>query len=82
MPKDESAGELDSEGQLKPGESCLTEWNETEGTVKSGYLGFRSTSPSARFTTINNKFLLAVSDKHLKFWDMDQPKPIYALELS
>ena len=82
MPKDESAGELDSEGQLKPGESCLTEWNETEGTVKSGYLGFRSTSPSARFTTINNKFLLAVSDKHLKFWDKDQPNPIYALELS
>eukprot|EP00958_Prasinococcus_capsulatus_P029257 scaffold7382_cov406-Prasinococcus_capsulatus_cf.AAC.28 len=82
MPKDGTTGALGSSDQLGKGDSCLTEWNETEGTIKGGYLGFRSTATSARFASIKNKFLVAVSDGYLKFWDMDLPKPIHSFNLS
>ncbi|KAI3844774.1 hypothetical protein MKX03_003418 [Papaver bracteatum] len=58
-----------------PGQGCTTmllENNESEGTVKRTYIGFRKRSTGVvQFDTTKNRFL-AVGDEFLiKVWDMD-----------
>ncbi|WOL18286.1 protein TPR2-like [Canna indica] len=59
-------------GTSKDGESHLVEWNETEGSIKRTYLGFRKRSLEVvQFDTTRNRFLAAGDEFMIKFWDMD-----------
>lgn len=59
-------------GTSKDGESHLVEWNETEGSIKRNYEGFRKRSLGVvQFDTTRNKFLAAGDEFQIKFWDMD-----------
>ncbi|KAK8946288.1 Topless-related protein 1 [Platanthera guangdongensis] len=54
----------------KPGDRV--EWNESEGSVKRTYSGFRKRSNGVvQFDTTKNRFLAAGDDFMVKFWDMD-----------
>lgn len=65
-------GRLFSCGTSKEGESHLVEWNESEGTVKRSYSGFRKRSLGVvQFDTTRNRFLAAGDEFQIKFWDMD-----------
>ncbi|CAA7411003.1 unnamed protein product [Spirodela intermedia] len=59
-------------GTSKDGESHLVEWNETEGSIKRTYSGFRKRSTGVvQFDTTRNRFLAAGDEFQIKFWDMD-----------
>ncbi|KAK1286085.1 Topless-related protein 1 [Acorus calamus] len=59
-------------GTSKEGDSYLVEWNETEGSIKRTYLGFRKRSLGVvQFDTTKNRFLAAGDEFQIKFWDMD-----------
>ncbi|MQM07473.1 hypothetical protein Taro_040313 [Colocasia esculenta] len=59
-------------GTSKDGESHLVEWNETEGSIKRAYSGFRKRSTGVvQFDTTRNRFLAAGDEFQIKFWDMD-----------
>ncbi|MQM06666.1 hypothetical protein Taro_039491 [Colocasia esculenta] len=59
-------------GTSKEGESHLVEWNETEGSIKRTYSGFRKRSTGVvQFDTTRNHFLAAGDEFQIKFWDMD-----------
>ncbi|XP_042409639.1 protein TOPLESS-RELATED PROTEIN 2-like isoform X1 [Zingiber officinale] len=59
-------------GTSKDGDSHLVEWNETEGTIKRTYTGFRKHSLGVvQFDTTRNRFLAAGDEFQIKFWDMD-----------
>ncbi|KAH7668741.1 WD40 repeat-containing protein [Dioscorea alata] len=59
-------------GTSKDGESHLVEWNETEGSVKRTYSGFKRRSLGVvQFDTTRNRFLAAGDEFMIKFWDMD-----------
>ncbi|KAK7379199.1 hypothetical protein VNO80_04654 [Phaseolus coccineus] len=59
-------------GTSKDGESFLVEWNETEGTIKRTYNGFKKKSAGVvQFDTTQNRFLAAGEDGQIKFWEMD-----------
>ncbi|MQL85482.1 hypothetical protein Taro_017988 [Colocasia esculenta] len=59
-------------GTSKDGESHLVEWNETEGSIKRSYTGFRKRSLGVvQFDTTRNRFLAAGDEFQIKFWDMD-----------
>ncbi|CAA6669573.1 unnamed protein product [Spirodela intermedia] len=59
-------------GTSKEGESHLVEWNETEGSIKRTYSGFRKSSLGVvQFDTTKNRFLAAGDEFLIKFWDMD-----------
>ncbi|CAA6667022.1 unnamed protein product [Spirodela intermedia] len=59
-------------GTSKDGESHLVEWNETEGSIKRTYSGFRKRSSGVvQFDTTRNRFLAAGDEFLIKFWDMD-----------
>ncbi|XP_042420802.1 protein TOPLESS-RELATED PROTEIN 2-like isoform X1 [Zingiber officinale] len=59
-------------GTSKDGDSHLVEWNETEGTIKRTYSGFRKHSSGVvQFDTTRNRFLAAGDEFMIKFWDMD-----------
>ncbi|KAJ0968054.1 hypothetical protein J5N97_024971 [Dioscorea zingiberensis] len=60
-------------GTSKEGDSHLVEWNETEGSVKRTYSGFRKRSLGVvvQFDTTRNRFLAAGDEFMVKFWDMD-----------
>ncbi|XP_031269555.1 topless-related protein 3 isoform X1 [Pistacia vera] len=59
-------------GTSKEGESFLVEWNESEGTIKRSYVGFRKKSTGVvQFDTTQNHFLAVGEDSQIKFWDMD-----------
>ena len=63
---------LFSRGTSKEGESYLVEWNESEGTIKRIYFGFRKRSLGVvQFDTTRNRFLAAGDEFKIKFWDMD-----------
>ncbi|CAK8563731.1 unnamed protein product [Lathyrus sativus] len=64
-------------GTSKEGDSILLEWNESEGTVKRTYSGFRKKSNGVvQFDTAKNRFLAAGEDSQIKFWEMNS---IYVL---
>ncbi|CAJ1868536.1 unnamed protein product [Sphenostylis stenocarpa] len=59
-------------GTSKDGESFLVEWNETEGSIKRTYNGFRKKSAGVvQFDTTQNRFLAAGEEGQVKFWEMD-----------
>lgn len=59
-------------GTSKDGDSFLVEWNESEGSIKRKYIGFRKKSAGVvQFDTAQNHFLAAGEDSQIKFWDMD-----------
>ncbi|RZS10789.1 hypothetical protein BHM03_00042060 [Ensete ventricosum] len=61
-----------ADGTSKDGDSHLVEWNETEGTIKRTYSGFRKRSLGVvQFDTTRNRFLAAGDEFMIKFWDMD-----------
>lgn len=65
-------GRLFSCGTSAEGESCIVEWNESEGTVKRTYQGLQKRSPGVvQFDTTRNRFIAAGDEFSVKFWDMD-----------
>ncbi|KAF8387763.1 hypothetical protein HHK36_026418 [Tetracentron sinense] len=59
-------------GTSKDGDSFLVEWNESEGSIKRTYSGFRKKSAGVvQFDSAKNHFLAAGEDNQIKFWDMD-----------
>ncbi|VFQ70861.1 unnamed protein product [Cuscuta campestris] len=59
-------------GTSKEGESYLVEWNESEGTIKRMYTGFKKRSLGVvQFDTTRNRFLAAGDEFQIKFWEMD-----------
>lgn len=68
-------------GTSKEGESHLVEWNETEGAIKRTYTGFRKRSLGVvQFDTTRNRFLAAGDEFQIKFWDMDNPNMLTAVD--
>jgi len=62
-------------GTSKEGDSYLVEWNESEGSIKRTYSGFRKKSAGVagvvQFDTAQNHILAAGEDNQIKFWDVD-----------
>lgn len=59
-------------GTSKDGDSCIVEWNESEGSVKRTYSGFRRKSIGVvQFDTTKNRYLAVGDEFMVKFWDMD-----------
>uniref|UniRef100_A0A1D1YH18 Topless-related protein 1 n=2 Tax=Anthurium amnicola TaxID=1678845 RepID=A0A1D1YH18_9ARAE len=59
-------------GTSKEGETYIVEWNESEGSIRRTYLGFRKRSVGVvQFDTTKNRFLAAGDELLIKFWDMD-----------
>nr|XP_009421409.1 PREDICTED: protein TPR1-like isoform X1 [Musa acuminata subsp. malaccensis] len=59
-------------GTSKDGDCFLVEWNESEGSIKRQYTGFRKKSTVVvQFDTAQNHFLAAGEDNLIKFWDVD-----------
>lgn len=57
------------------------EWNETEGSIKRSYLGFRKRSLGVvQFDTTRNKFLAAGDEHMIKFWDMNNTNMLLTLD--
>ncbi|KAJ0802366.1 putative transcription factor WD40-like family [Helianthus annuus] len=59
-------------GTSREGDAHLVEWNESEGSIKREYTGFRKRSMGVvQFDTTRNRFLAAGDEFQIKFWDMD-----------
>uniref|UniRef100_A0A251V9N6 Putative CTLH LisH motif, WD40/YVTN repeat-like-containing domain protein n=1 Tax=Helianthus annuus TaxID=4232 RepID=A0A251V9N6_HELAN len=59
-------------GTSREGDAHLVEWNESEGSIKREYTGFRKRSMGVvQFDTTKNRFLAAGDEFQIKFWDMD-----------
>ncbi|THU55287.1 hypothetical protein C4D60_Mb11t04990 [Musa balbisiana] len=59
-------------GTSKDGDCILVEWNESEGSIKRQYSGFRKKSTVVvQFDTAQNHFLAAGEDNQIKFWSVD-----------
>lgn len=59
-------------GTSKDGDCILVEWNESEGSIKRQYSGFRKKSTVVvQFDTSQNHFLAAGEDNQIKFWSVD-----------
>ncbi|XP_020595497.1 protein TPR3-like [Phalaenopsis equestris] len=59
-------------GSSKDGDSYIVEWNESEGSLKRTYSGFRKRSTGVvHFDTTKSRFLAAGDEFMIKFWDMD-----------
>lgn len=68
-------------GTSKEGESHLVEWNESEGSIKRTYLGFRKRSLEVvQFDTTRSHFLAAGDEFQIKFWDMDNTNMLTAVD--
>lgn len=68
-------------GTSKEGESHLVEWNESEGSIKRTYLGFRKRSLDVvQFDTTRSHFLAAGDEFQIKFWDMDNTNMLTAVD--
>ncbi|MQM12649.1 hypothetical protein Taro_045568 [Colocasia esculenta] len=59
-------------GTSKDGDSFLVEWNESEGSIKRTYIGFRKKMTGVvQFDITQNHFLAVGEDNQIKFWDVD-----------
>ncbi|WCJ27942.1 Protein TOPLESS [Euphorbia peplus] len=68
-------------GTSKEGESHLVEWNESEGTIKRTFSGFRKRSSGVvQFDTTRSRFLAAGDEFQIKFWDMDNTNMLTAVD--
>eukprot|EP00253_Pinus_taeda_P026009 PITA_26009 len=69
-------------GTSKEGDSYLVEWNESEGTIKRTYSGFRKRSLGVvQFDTTRNRFLAAGDEFQIKFWDMDNTNILTTIDV-
>ncbi|KAF7088394.1 hypothetical protein CFC21_091511 [Triticum aestivum] len=72
-------------GTSKQGDSHLVEWNQSEGSVKRSYSGFRK-KPSGvvqgvvQFDIARNHILAAGEDNQIKFWDVDNTNMLACIE--
>uniref|UniRef100_A0A453N7K2 Uncharacterized protein n=2 Tax=Aegilops tauschii subsp. strangulata TaxID=200361 RepID=A0A453N7K2_AEGTS len=72
-------------GTSKQGDSHLVEWNQSEGSVKRSYSGFRK-KPSGvvqgvvQFDIARNHILAAGEDNQIKFWDFDNTNMLACIE--
>lgn len=72
-------------GTSKEGDSFLVEWNESEGSIKRTYSGFRK-KPSGvvqgvvQFDTAQNHILAAGEDNQIKFWDVDNTNMLTCID--
>ncbi|KAL8138632.1 hypothetical protein V2J09_004633, partial [Rumex salicifolius] len=68
-------------GTSKDGESHIVEWNESEGSLKRNYQGFRKRSQGVvQFDTTKNRYLAAGDDFSIKFWDMDNVQLLMSVD--
>ncbi|KAJ9179749.1 hypothetical protein P3X46_008082 [Hevea brasiliensis] len=68
-------------GTSKEGESHLVEWNESEGTIKRTFSGFRKRSSGVvQFDTTRSRFLAAGDEFLIKFWEMDNTNMLIAVD--
>ncbi|KAG8649977.1 protein TOPLESS-RELATED PROTEIN 2 isoform X2 [Manihot esculenta] len=68
-------------GTSKEGESHLVEWNESEGTIKRTFSGFRKRSSGVvQFDTTRSRFLAAGDEFLIKFWEMDNINMLAAVD--
>ncbi|CAM0880713.1 unnamed protein product [Alopecurus aequalis] len=72
-------------GTSKDGDSHLVEWNESEGSIKRTYSGFRKKPSGAvqgvvQFDTAQNHILAAGEDNQIKFWDVDNTNMLTSIE--
>ncbi|EAY73338.1 hypothetical protein OsI_01216 [Oryza sativa Indica Group] len=70
-------------GTSKDGDSYLVEWNESEGSIKRTYSGFRKKSAGVgvvQFDTAQNHILAAGEDNQIKFWDVDNTTMLSSTE--
>lgn len=62
----------------------MVEWNESEGSIKRTYSGFRKRSAGVggvvQFDTAQNHFLAAGEDNQIKFWDVDNTNMLTCTE--
>lgn len=59
-------------GTNKDGDSCIVEWNESEGVLLRTYVGLRKCSSDiVQFGTSKNTILAAGNDQLIKFWNVD-----------
>ena len=53
----------------------MVEWNESEGSIRRTYFGFRKRSAGVagvvQFDTAQSHFLAAGEENQIKFWDVD-----------
>ncbi|XP_045791919.1 topless-related protein 2-like [Trifolium pratense] len=59
-------------GTNKEGDWFLVEWNDSEGSIKRTYSGFKkSFAGNVQFDTTKNRILAVGVDNQIKIWDMD-----------
>ena len=63
----------------------MVEWNESEGSIKRTYSGFRKKPSGAvqgvvQFDTAQNHILAAGEDNQIKFWDVDNNNMLTCIE--
>jgi len=60
----------------------VVEWNESEGTIKRTYSGFRKRSLGVvQFDTTRNSFLTAGDEFQIKFLDMDNTNILTTIDV-
>uniref|UniRef100_A0A8R7QPZ0 F-box domain-containing protein n=2 Tax=Triticum urartu TaxID=4572 RepID=A0A8R7QPZ0_TRIUA len=72
-------------GTSKQGDSHLVEWNQSEGSVKRSYSGFRKKTSGVvqgvvQFDIARNHILAAGEDNQIKFWDVDNTNMLACIE--
>lgn len=59
----------------------MVEWNENEGSIRRTYQGFHKRSLTVvQFDTSKNRFMAVGDDCSIKFWDMDNPNILIAID--
>lgn len=59
----------------------MVEWNENEGSIRRTYQGFHKRSSTVvQFDTSKNRFMAVGDDYSIKFWDMDNPNILIAID--
>lgn len=63
----------------------MVEWNESEGSIKRTYSGFRKKASGVvqgvvQFDTAQNHILAAGEDSQIKFWDVDNTNMLTCID--
>ena len=63
----------------------MVEWNESEGSIKRTYSGFRKKASGVvqgvvQFDTAQNHILAVGEDNQIKFWDVDNTNMLACIE--
>lgn len=69
-------------GRGKESKTTLFEWDEQSGSIKQRFTSFANcTEDSATIDTVANRFIAAVDDHKLKFWEFDKPRMLFSMTL-